>query len=57
MEEGQPETLWGAASIGDVWRFGFLDRNTRRLTQDLHFYTVPDSLEKVLGMLVAVLNG
>ncbi len=57
MGENQLETLWGAASIGDVWRFGFLERKPKHVTQDLHLYVVPDNLEKILGVLVAALGG
>jgi hypothetical protein len=32
-EEPEPTTLWGAVSVGDVWRFGFLERKERRLAQ------------------------
>lgn len=55
--EDGPETLWGAVSLGDVWRFGFLERQDKRLTQDLNHFGVPEDLERLLGILVAVLLG
>ncbi|MCP4660199.1 MAG: hypothetical protein GY856_32765 [bacterium] len=57
LEETEPKTLWGAVSMGDAWRFGFLDREAALLTQDLHLYPVPDDLERLLGILVAILGG
>ncbi len=56
-EEAEPETLWGAVSMGDVWRFGFLEREAKHLTQDLHLYRVPEDLGTLLGSLVGILSG
>ncbi|MGH9834566.1 MAG: hypothetical protein ACREBD_12280 [Blastocatellia bacterium] len=49
-------TLYGAISIGDVWRFGVLDRRKKLITQDLKLYPVPDALEGLLGILIAILK-
>ena len=49
--------LFGAVSVGDVWRFGILDRRAKTITQDVGLYTVPDNLENLLAVLVAVLRG
>ncbi len=46
---------WETPSLGDAWRFGFLDRGREHLTQDLRLYTVPDDLERLVGTLVAIL--
>ncbi len=48
--------LYGAVSVGDVWKFGFLDRADRVLTEDLNTYSVPTDVENVVGTLVAVLT-
>ncbi len=55
LKAGQSHIL-GAVSIGDVWRFGVLDREHKLLTQDLQLYTIPDDLEQVLGILAAALD-
>ena len=47
--------LRGAVSVGDVWKFGFLHRAEKRLTEDLITYSVPTDVEEVVGTLVAVL--
>ncbi len=56
IEEPDPETVWGAVSMGDVWRFGFLRRQEKHLTQDLNLYSVPQDLERLVGTLVAILT-
>ncbi len=50
------DRLCGVVSTGDTWRFGFLDREARRVTQDLRLYRVPDDLETLLGILFASLT-
>lgn len=50
------DRLYGIVSTGDAWRFGFLDRTARRITQDLRLYSVPDDLEQLVSILVALLK-
>ncbi len=55
-DEEVSDRLYGVVSTGDSWRFGFLDREARLVTQDLRLYTVPDDLEAIMGTLVALLT-
>ncbi len=55
LEDDEPEILWGVVSMGDAWRFGFLQPERSHLTQDLRLYRVPDDLERLVGSLVAIL--
>lgn len=48
--------FYGAVSVGDVWKFGFLDRADKILTEDLNTYSVPTDVEEVVGTLVAILS-
>lgn len=60
LDQHEPETavsLYGAVSIGTIWQFGVLDRANKKITQDLTLYRVPDELENLLQILVAVLKG
>jgi hypothetical protein len=56
IEDGQ-RYIYGAVSIGKVWQFGLLDRQTKSVVQDLHLYRVPDDLKDLMSILVAILNG
>lgn len=56
LEEGQ-RYIHGAVSIGKIWQFGWLDRQTKSVIQDLHLYRVPDDLRDLMSILVAILNG
>ena len=42
--------------MGDVWRFGQLDCNSKQITQDLNLFKVPDDLELLLKSLLGILQ-
>ncbi len=48
--------LYGIITIGDAWRFGILDRLSKQITQDIHLYRVPDDVEELLRILIAILE-
>lgn len=50
-------TLYGAVSIGNVWQFGVLQRQTKQILQDINLFRVPADLEDLLRILVAILEG
>ncbi|MEO1432292.1 MAG: hypothetical protein AAFV71_25145 [Cyanobacteria bacterium J06633_8] len=40
----EQDIYYGAVTIGDVWRFGKLDRVNRVVTQDINLFKVPDAI-------------
>ncbi len=42
--------------MGDGWRFAYLDRQAKRISQDLNLYSLPGHLEELLAILVAILS-
>jgi len=55
--ESDDKPLYGSISVGDVWRFAMLDRQTKVITQDINSYSVPTDLEELLRILIAILEG
>jgi hypothetical protein len=55
-EEENQSALYGAVSMGNVWQFGFLNRETKQVTQDYNLYRVPADLAELLGILVGILK-
>lgn len=49
--------LYGAVSVGDVWKFGFFDRSEKTLVEDLNTYSVPTDVSDVIAVLVGILAG
>ncbi|OQY45491.1 MAG: hypothetical protein B6242_10155 [Anaerolineaceae bacterium 4572_78] len=48
--------IFGAVTVGDIWRFGILNRQTKRITQDMNLFRVPADLDELLQVLLAILS-
>ncbi len=48
--------LYGAVTTGEIWRLGTFDREARRVDEDRSLYRVPEDLETLLKILVAILR-
>ncbi len=53
--EEQPKLI-GAVTIGELWRFGVLDRVEKQISEDIIGYRVPSDLETVLRLLIQALR-
>jgi len=54
-QEDAVPILYGAVSIGSFWQFGVLERETKRIIQDLNTFQVPADLNTLLRTLAAIL--
>ncbi len=54
-EDSPDSRLYGAASTGDVWKFGFVEREEKRIVEDINTYSVPTDMEDVVEILVSIL--
>jgi len=54
-ESNESDRLYGAITIGDVWRFGVLERKQQHITKDINSFTIPGDLEKVFSILIGIL--
>ncbi len=56
-EESHPSNiLYGAITIGDVWRFGILEREKQHITKDINSYTIPGDIQKIFSILVGIVT-
>jgi hypothetical protein len=55
--EPDDKPLYGCISIGDIWRFGVLQRQSKLITEDMYVYQVPANLEELLAILIGILEG
>lgn len=51
------KVLYGAISIGELWRFANLHREIKHIYKDLHTYRVPEDIEVVFLTLLGILQG
>ena len=54
--EDEAPILYGAVSMGDIWRFALLERPSKQLWQDIELYRVPADLNDLLQILVGILG-
>lgn len=48
--------LYGTVSVGNIWQFGVLHRQTKQVVQDINLYRVPTDVEDLLRILIAILE-
>ncbi|MGD1911052.1 MAG: hypothetical protein ACFB2X_09415 [Rivularia sp. (in: cyanobacteria)] len=53
----EQDIYYGAVTIGDVWRFGKLDRVEQIVTQDINLFKIPDDLDDLTRVIVGILQG
>ena len=47
---------YGVVTIGDFWRFDLLDVKSKRITEDIKIYSLPDNLEPLMLTLVGIVE-
>jgi len=55
-EENENGMLYGAITIGEMWRFAILDRQKKHLSKDIHSYRIPEDMEHVFRILFGIIN-
>lgn len=53
----EQNVFYGAVTIGDVWRFGKLERSKQQIVQDINLFKIPDDLNDLVSVLVGILEG
>ncbi|MDY7004272.1 MAG: hypothetical protein SWX82_10045 [Cyanobacteriota bacterium] len=49
--------LYGAVTMGDIWRFGKLNKAEKQITQDINLFKIPDDIKDLGAVLVGILEG
>ncbi len=55
-ENDKIEFLYGAVTLGDLWKFGILDRKNKHIIKNIHSHTIPEDTEEVFSMLMGIIN-
>lgn len=56
MENKQIKFIYGAVTLGDIWKFGVLDRKKKQITKNIHSHTIPEETETVFSILMGIIN-
>lgn len=49
-------TLYGAITIGEVWRFALLDKKNKQIIKDIHTFRYPEDIKDILSKLKGILD-
>jgi hypothetical protein len=55
-DEGQPSYLYGAITIGEVWRFAVLDRKNKTIKKDINLFRFPQDAQDLFAVLLGILT-
>lgn len=55
-QEEVPEFIYGAVTVGDLWRFGMLDRDRKMIVKDIDSFRVPLDLDDLFQVLLGILQ-
>jgi len=55
-EDENDHFLYGAITIGEMWRFSILDRQSQHISKDIHSYTVPEDVEQIFKILIGIIE-
>ena len=55
-EPDSPAEVYGAITIGEVWRFAVLEREKKQLTKDIHTFRFPEDLADIFSILTGILE-
>lgn len=50
------DTVYGAITLGDVWKFALLNRATKTIKKDIYSYTIPHNTNEIFAILMGILN-
>lgn len=50
------DVVYGAITLGDVWKFALLDRATKTIKKDIYSYTIPHNTDEIFAILMGILN-
>nr|VFK34232.1 MAG: hypothetical protein BECKMB1821I_GA0114274_106511 [Candidatus Kentron sp. MB]VFK76352.1 MAG: hypothetical protein BECKMB1821H_GA0114242_10534 [Candidatus Kentron sp. MB] len=55
---GEDDTgiLYGAVTMGDMWRFGALDRENKIITKNIDAFLIPADIAKLFSVFLGILN-
>ncbi len=55
-EQAEPAKVYGAITIGEVWRFAVLERKEKQLIKDIHTFRFPEDLPDIFSRITGILD-
>jgi hypothetical protein len=55
-EDDNSDKLYGAITVGNIWNFGYLDRNRKHIVKNIYNQTIPEDTHEVFSTLLGIIN-
>jgi hypothetical protein len=55
-EDDNSEKLYGAITVGNIWNFGYLDRNKKHIVKNIYNQTIPEDTQEIFSILLGIIN-
>ena len=55
-EDQNVDCLYGAVTLGDLWKFGCLDRKQKRIIKNINSHTIPKETADVFSILMGIIH-
>lgn len=55
-DDDHPSYLYGAITIGEVWRFAVLDRKNKTIKKDINLFRFPQDAQDLFAVLLGILT-
>ena len=55
-DDDKPSNLYGAITIGEVWRFAVLDRKNKTIKKDINLFRFPQDAQDLFAVLLGILT-
>jgi hypothetical protein len=50
------DIIYGAVTLGDIWKFGTLDRKKKHIIKNIHSHTIPEDTEQLFAILMGIIS-
>lgn len=56
LEEYQQGMIYGAVTVGNIWQFGSLEREQKRISKDIDAFRIPSDVDELFNVLIGILT-
>ncbi len=56
LEEYRQPILYGAVTVGNIWQFGALERESKQISKDIDVFRIPSDMDELFTVLIGILT-
>ena len=55
-EDESIKVIYGGVTLGDIWKFAILDRQSKHMGRNITIQTIPSDTEEIFSILIGIMN-